>query len=50
MKKTIGLCAPVLVDVDLLSPLLQQLLVERTSFDFVANVEYERLSPFCFFL
>jgi len=39
----------VLTDVDLLSSLLQQLLVELPSFAFVNDVEYEHLSTFCSF-
>jgi len=36
-----GLFARVLVDIDLLSPLLDQLLVECSDFVFLADVEYE---------
>ena len=43
MRKNKGMLARVLVDVDLLSPLLDHLLVERPNFAFVADVEYEWL-------
>jgi len=49
MKKIIGFYVQVLVNVDLLSYLLQQLLVERPSCTFVANMEYEQLSSFSSF-
>jgi len=39
--------ARVLVDIDLLSLLSDQLLVERPDFAFVVGVEYEWLPPFC---
>jgi len=38
-----------LVDVDMLSSLSQQLLVECLGFAFVAGMEYKRLTPFCSF-
>jgi len=41
MRKNRGLFARVLVDIDLLSPLSDHLLVERPHFAFVADVEYE---------
>jgi len=41
MRKSMGLFARVLVDIDLLSPLLDQLLVECSDFVFLADVEYE---------
>ncbi|XP_068504205.1 uncharacterized protein [Phaseolus vulgaris] len=47
MRKNRGMFARVLVDIDLLSPLSDQLLVERPDFAFVAGVEYEWLPPFC---
>ncbi|XP_068466565.1 uncharacterized protein [Phaseolus vulgaris] len=47
MRKNRGMFARVLVDIDLLSPLSDQLLVERPDFAFVASVEYEWLPPFC---
>jgi len=37
------------VDVDLLSILLQQLLVEHHGFYFIENIEYEWFLPFCSF-
>jgi len=37
----------VLVDIDLLSPFPNQLLVEHSGFAFIADVEYEWLPPFC---
>jgi len=36
------------VDIDLLSPFPDHLLVERPNFAFVVNVEYEWLPPFSF--
>ena len=42
-----GLFARVLVDIHILSPLLDHLLVECSEFSFVADVEYEWLPPFC---
>jgi len=47
MRKNKGMFARVLVDIDLLSPLPDHLLVERLDFAFVADVEYEWLPPFC---
>ena len=47
MRKNRGMFARVLVDIDLLSPLPDHLLVERPDFAFVAGVEYEWLPPFC---
>ena len=47
MRKNRGLFARVLVDIDLLSPLSDQLLVECLDFAFVADVEYEWLPSFC---
>jgi len=47
MRKYRGLFARVLVDIDLLSPLPDHLLVECPDFAFVADVEYEWLHPFC---
>ena len=47
MRKNRGMFDRVLVDIDLLSPLLDHLLVERSDFAFVAGVEYEWLPPFC---
>jgi len=41
MKKNKGYFAWVLVDIDILSPLPNQLLVERSGFAFIADVEYE---------
>jgi len=46
MRKNRGLFARVLVDIYLLSPLLDQLFVECSDFAFVADVEYEWLPPF----
>ena len=46
MKKKGVFFASVLVDIDLLSPFLNQLLVEHSGFAFIANVEYEWLPPF----
>ena len=46
MRKNRGLFARVLVDIDLLSPLPDNLLVERPNFAFVADVEYEWLPLF----
>jgi len=42
-----GLFARVLMDIDLLSPLPDQLLVECSDFAFVADVEYEWIPSFC---
>ncbi|XP_068487128.1 uncharacterized protein [Phaseolus vulgaris] len=47
MRKNRGMFARVLMDIDLLSPLPDHLLVERPDFAFVAGVEYEWLPPFC---
>ena len=47
MRKNKGMFARVLVDIDLLSPLPDHLLVERLDFAFVADVEYEWLPQFC---
>jgi len=47
MRKNRGMFARVLVHIDLLSPLPDDLLVERSDFAFVADVEYEWLPPFC---
>ena len=41
MTKSRGLFARVLADIDLLSPLPDHLLVERSDFTFVADMEYE---------
>jgi len=41
MKKNRGLFARVLVDIDLLSSHPNLLLVKRSGFAFIANVEYE---------
>jgi len=46
MKNNRGLFARVLVDIDLLSSLPNQLLVERSGFAFIADMKYEWLSPF----
>jgi len=48
MRKNRGLFARVLVDIDLLSPLPDHLLVKCPNFAFAADVEYEWLSPFCY--
>jgi len=37
----------VLVDIDMLSPLPDDIWVERPDYTFVAGVEYEWLLPFC---
>jgi len=47
MRKNRGFIARVLVDIDLLSPLPDHLLVERPDFAFQVDVEYEWLCPFC---
>jgi len=47
MRNNRGMFVRVLVDIDLLSPLPDHLLVERLNFVFVADVEYEWLPPFC---
>ena len=47
MRKNRSLFARVQVDIDILSPLPDHLLVERSNFAFVADVEYEWLPPFC---
>jgi len=49
MQKIKGFFAWTLMNIDLLSTLPQQLLVERLGFAFIENIEYERLSPFCSF-
>jgi len=41
MTKSRSLFARVLADIDLLSPLPDHLLVERSDFTFVADMEYE---------
>jgi len=46
MNKTRGVFTRVLVDLDMLVELPSQLLVEHPGFAFVAEIEYERLSPF----
>ncbi|ESW10180.1 hypothetical protein PHAVU_009G187600 [Phaseolus vulgaris] len=46
MRKNRGMLARVLVDIDLLSPLPDHLLVERPNFAFVVDVEYEWLPSF----
>jgi len=48
MRKNRGFFARVLVDIDLLFPLSDHLLVERSPFAFIADVEYKWLPPFCF--
>ena len=48
MRKHRSMFARVLVDINLLSPLHDHLLVERPNFALVADVEYEWLHPFCF--
>jgi len=47
MRKNSGLFARALLDIDLLSPLPDHLLVECPDFSFVVDVEYEWLPPFC---
>ncbi|ESW33434.1 hypothetical protein PHAVU_001G068900 [Phaseolus vulgaris] len=47
MRKNRCLFARVFVDIDLLSPFPDQLLVERSDFSFVTEVEYEWLPPLC---
>jgi len=47
MRKNRGFFARVLVDMDLLFPLADHVLVERSDFAFVADVEYEWLHSFC---
>jgi len=47
MRKNKGVFDRVLVDIDLLSPLPDHLLVERPDFAFVVDVEYEWLPQFC---
>jgi len=47
IRKNRGLFARVLMDIDLLSPLPNQHLVEHSNFAFVADLEYEWLPPFC---
>jgi len=47
MRKKKGMFARVLVDIDMLSSLHNQLLVERPYYTFVVGVEYEWLPPFC---
>ena len=46
MKKNRGLFARVLVDIDLLSSHPNLLLVKRSGFTFIADVEYKWLRPF----
>jgi len=48
MSKSKGLFARMLVDIDILSALPIQILVERLSFSFIANIEFEKLTPLCF--
>ena len=36
-----------LVDIDMLSILPNQILVERFGFAFIADIEFEKLPPFC---
>jgi len=47
MKTNKSLFARVLVDINLLSSLPNQLLVERLGFAFIADVEYEWFPPLC---
>ncbi|XP_068497675.1 uncharacterized protein [Phaseolus vulgaris] len=47
MRKKKGMFARVLVDINMLSPLPDHLLVERSDYTFVVGVEYEWLPPFC---
>ena len=47
MRKKRGIFARVLVNIDMLSLLLDHLLVERSDYTFVVGVEYEWLPPFC---
>jgi len=47
MRKNRGLFARVLMDIDLLSFLLDHLLIKCSDFAFVSDVEYEWLLPFC---
>jgi len=50
MKKIHNFYARVLVDVDMLSSLSQQLLMERPGFAFIDDMEYEQLLPFAHFI
>jgi len=50
MNRLRGVVASVLVDINLLSDLPNQILVERSRFAFIADLEYEKLFPFLFFL
>jgi len=47
MNKSIGFFARVLVNIDMLSILPNQILVERPSFNFITNIEFEKLPLFC---
>jgi len=46
-NKSRGFFSRILVDVDLLSELSNQILVETQDLHFITNVEYEKLSLFC---
>jgi len=47
MNKSRSLFARVLIDIDMLSALPNQILVERLGFAFIPNIEFDKLSPFC---
>lgn len=47
IKNTLGHYARVLVDIDLVKPIQDQILVEREGFAFLVGIEYEFLPSFC---
>jgi len=47
MHKSRGIFARVLIDIDMLSALSNQILVERPNFAFIAYIEFENFPPFC---
>jgi len=48
MNKSRGTFARVLVDIDMLSFLPNQILVERPDFSFILDIEFETSLPFAF--
>lgn len=47
MQKTRGFFARVLIDLDLLRKLPNQILIEKSGYAFITDIEYERLPLFC---